>query len=102
MPPSASSSMHSASPKRSRTRRGFTPESGEAGPVELKSASSSGIDPTLATRPVMARGRRGLSEAKNEPTTNWPGLIDLTARPAARLPAWTRRWQASHNLSGPW
>jgi hypothetical protein len=50
----------------------------------------------------MARGRRGLSEAKNEPTTNWPGLIDLTARPAARLPAWTRRWQASHNLSGPW
>src|SRR5215470_3345168 len=63
-PRSASSAMHSGSSKRSRTRRACTPRSGEAAPrEELRSASSSGIGPTLAVCPVTARGRRGLSRA---------------------------------------
>src|SRR5690348_17676769 len=51
-PPPVSSSRHSASPNRASTRRASAPASGEPGPEpreELRSASSSGMAPTLAT-----------------------------------------------------
>src|SRR5690348_18324491 len=53
-PPPVSSSRHSASPNRASTRRASAPASGEPGPEpreELRSASSSGMAPTLAPLP---------------------------------------------------
>src|SRR5215831_16295447 len=50
IPPVASSSMHSSSSNRSATRPASAPGSGELGPLEEpRSASSSGMAPTLAT-----------------------------------------------------
>src|SRR4029077_13960733 len=76
LPSSGSSAMHSASPSRSSMRGGLPPPSGEAAPRgELRSASSSGIVPTLAVCLAMVGGRGGL------PLDDLRAYNDLARRP---------------------
>jgi hypothetical protein len=90
--PSESTSKHSASPKRSTTRRAPTPEPGDAEPPgELRSASSSGIAPH-PNRPVRDSTLAGQASGN---VMNW----QAGAWRFAPWTGWTRLWEAQRPVS---
>ena len=90
--------MHSASLKGSSTRRARTPGSGAAEPLgELRSASSSGITPTLSALPGDSTGARRVGRGSpRERSAAWTGSRPRMPSPRARVPPTSRIPHRAH------